>query len=53
MNRTFGAANDALLAAKLQSSSDSRNVFAQPEFNRETAWQNVRLLKQHYVQAIF
>ena len=39
--------------AKPAASSNTHNAFAAPEFNREASWQNVRLLKQHYIQAMF
>lgn len=41
------------MESKPAASADTRNAFAAPEFNREASWQNVRLLKQHYIQAMF
>lgn len=53
MVNNFSIIKNSPTDAKLQENSDTRNAFAAQEFKCETTWQNVRLLKQHYIQAMF
>lgn len=53
MINNFSSIKNSPTDARLQASADTRNAFAAPEFNSEATWQNVRLLKQHYIQAMF